>query len=182
MMPARFVLQFFDRKSAGDTRSQRGHRRLARFYRNFDVISVKMQTDRLIAGPMQFDGIAFFHLDRALVFRKFARLQGEIEAANVLRLCHAWNDGAGQQREEKKAAPSPVVYSGSGRSSITWHSVHTQVRSTCLLISSRRSVHAMNASCPHRGHRSARAPGGSVDGNQGIFAGIGGDLTPLRCL
>ena len=63
-------------------------------------------------------------------------------------------------------------YSGSGRSADTWHSVQTHVRKTCLLISSRRSVHGMKASRPQRGQRSGRAPGGSVDGSHGILAGI----------
>ena len=104
MMPGRFVLQLFDRKSAGDTRSQRGHRRLVGSHRNFDVISMKMEPDRLIAGPVQFDKLAFFHLDRALVFRKFARLQGEIKSADLLRRRHGWKDGAGEYSEQKQAA------------------------------------------------------------------------------
>ena len=66
-------------------------------------------------------------------------------------------------------------YSGSGRSADTWHSVQTHVRKTCLLMSSRRSVHGMKASRPQRGQCSGRAPGGSVDGNHGILAGIAND-------
>jgi len=57
---------------------------------------------------------------------------------------------------------------------VTWHSVQTHVRRTCLLRSSRRSVQGMKASRPQRGQRSGRAPGGSVDGNHGIFAGMAG--------
>ena len=63
-------------------------------------------------------------------------------------------------------------YSGSGRSSVIWHSVQTHVRITILVWSSRRSVHGMNASRPHRGQRSGLAPGGSCDGNHGTFAGM----------
>jgi hypothetical protein len=68
-------------------------------------------------------------------------------------------------------------YSGSGRSSVTWHSAHTHVRSTCLVASSRRSVQGMNARRPQRGQRSGDAPAGIAEGSHGIFAGIAGNLT-----
>ena len=66
--------------------------------------------------------------------------------------------------------PQPAGYSGSGRSWVSWHSVQTQVRSTTLVWSSRRSVQGMNAAFPQPGHRSGRAPAGTWDGSQGTFA------------
>jgi hypothetical protein len=50
--------------------------------------------------------------------------------------------------------------------------VQTHVRMTTFVRSSRRKVHGMNATFPHRGHRSAFTPAGNSDGNHGTFAGI----------
>ena len=50
--------------------------------------------------------------------------------------------------------------------------MHTHVRSTAFVRSSRRRVQGIIAARPHRGQRSARAPGGTLDGNHGTFAPI----------
>ena len=71
-------------------------------------------------------------------------------------------------------------HSGSGRSSVTWHSAHTHVRNTRLVASSRLSVHGMNARRPQRGQRSGWAPAGTADGSHGIFAGIAPELIIRR--
>src|SRR5207249_10607963 len=68
-----------------------------------------------------------------------------------------------------RSRPSPTNYSGSGRSTMIWHSVQTQVRRTAFVRSSRRSVQGTRACRPHRGQRSGRAPGGSVVGSHGTF-------------
>jgi hypothetical protein len=74
------------------------------------------------------------------------------------------SSGVGHERPRPTSWRSSIherVYSGSGRSWVSWHSVQTQVRITTLVWSSRRNVHGMNAALPHRGHRSGLAPGGS---------------------
>jgi len=63
-------------------------------------------------------------------------------------------------------------YSGSGRSTSVWHSVHTQVLRIAFVALSRRSVQGMSAIRPQRGQRSGRAPGGRTDGSHGTLAGM----------
>jgi hypothetical protein len=61
------------------------------------------------------------------------------------------------------------TYSGSGRSSVLWHWVHTQVRMGVGWLRSRRRVQGMSPMAPQRGHRSAFCPGCNWKGSHGIL-------------
>jgi hypothetical protein len=98
---------------------------------------------------------------------------------------HQHEDDTDQGQDRQRDAPAggrDGRQSPSGRSAVTWHSVQTQVRSTCLVCGSRRSVHGMKARRPQREHRSGRAPGGNVEGNHGTFAVIAPSYNALACL
>ena len=64
-------------------------------------------------------------------------------------------DDVSDDGRDDQPRTTPSFYSGSGRSSSSWHSVQTHVRSSALVWLSRRSVQGMSARRPHLGHRSA---------------------------
>jgi hypothetical protein len=86
--PVTFGMRF-DRKSPHDARPKLELLRFAGIDRRLDIITVQVNNDMPVAGPIHLDGVALPDADRLKIIRKPSVLDPQFKAANVraIRLC-----------------------------------------------------------------------------------------------